>query len=143
MYGLKPCLPPPGETWTCVIFLPLPVLPIWIIWAPDDDLVELRTVTSYPWFRRTSAISSQLLPLKLLKLPVILSFVTLPFSKISSIPSSTTSSLTLVFLVMSILLNILFVTRLLIKFVANLSKLSFSSFTNALAANLKVVLLIH
>ena len=55
-------------------------------------------------------------------------------------PPSTTSSLTLVFLVMSILLNILLVTRLLTKFVANLSKLSFSSFTNALAANLKVEL---
>ena len=39
---------------------------------------------------------------------------------------------------MSILLNILFVTRLLIKFVANLSKLSFSSFTNALAVLISV-----
>ena len=39
---------------------------------------------------------------------------------------------------MSILLNILFVTRLLIKFVATLSKLSFSSFTNALAVLISV-----
>ena len=39
---------------------------------------------------------------------------------------------------MPILLNILFVTRLLIKFVATLSKLSFSSFTNALAVLISV-----
>ena len=43
---------------------------------------------------------------------------------------------------MPILLNILFVTRLLIKFVATFSKLSFSSFTNALAVYLKIVLFV-
>lgn len=63
---ILPCLPPPGETCTCEIFLPPPGLFIFIIYAPLLDLVDAFTVTSYPDSLNTCAISSTDFPLKTL-----------------------------------------------------------------------------